>query len=237
MALSPEKGKELVPKGNDKPKKPKFPFSYTSPQCKICKLPPQFRRQLELMISAGFTQAEVLRHWNELLAEEYGPEYLNNQNMSNHVQRHLSARETAMRRVIEEKAVSAAVDDQERIILTKEAALDAVIVTGVQNIARGVTYVEPRELVNAIALKANLEAETGNVAVDELWRQFLAFQDAVKMIVSPEDREAIAAQFEKNLHTTAPKEIAATTTVTHIEAIEVTEEIPIEPTDTKGDTK
>jgi hypothetical protein len=225
MAPTAPQGQSTAAKGG-RPKK--SPFAISHPNCKICKLPQQYRRQLEMMIAAGITQAETTRHWNDVLEDDFGANYLNEVNMSNHVRRHLSAREDAIRRIIEQrvKEHGIEVDDNERILLTKEVALDTVIVTGVQNIARGLTFVEPRELVGAIALKKQFEEQTGSIATDELWRQFLAFQDAVKMIVTPDQRELIATQFEKNIKATAPKELAASTAVTRIEAIEVTEEVP-----------
>lgn len=193
------------------------PFAVTVALCKVCRLPLTMRREVEAAMASGWAQRDIVSHWNDILAnfEDYGPNYLKQSSVSTHARRHLSVTQASIRRIIEKKALEFG-EDVEAIsdfMLTKEAVLEAIMTTGLQDIAKGLSHVEPRELIEALKLKYQLDNQSEGIAQDELYRQFFAFQDAVKQIVSPEQRELIAAQFEKNLQTTAPRALPASVKV------------------------
>lgn len=189
-------------------------FEITAAQCKICGLPPFVRWNIEMELVTGWSQTQVKLRWNEFLAEHdpeiYGAEYLNNANLSTHFKKHVSTRESAIRQIIETQAQHA-FDDIEAVkglIITKQGVAEAIAVSGLQNVAKGLTIVEPRETLAAVQILKDLEAETGSVAVDELWRQFYAFQEAVRKVVPQDLYEQIAFEFKNQLGDTAPELVA-----------------------------
>lgn len=185
-------------------------FEISVPTCKICKLDPAIRLKIDTALATGMTQVAVLQHWNELLEEECGPDYISPVNISTHSRRHINLRQAALRQIMEKRAaeIGLAIDETVFSILTKEAVLESMVVSGLQNIAEMVTLVEPKELLSALDMLRKFEGESSEVALDEIRRQFEAFLDAVKTVVPEEMYALVAAKFEDNMRKTSPKAIA-----------------------------
>ncbi|MDE2100436.1 MAG: hypothetical protein KGL39_24500 [Patescibacteria group bacterium] len=186
-------------------------FEITVPQCKICGLNPHVRWNIEMELATGYTQKAIMDRWNYFLHEEdpdkYGKDYLNKANISGHANKHMTTREMAIRHIVEQ-SVQGKIEEIEavsQVIITKQAIAEAVAVSGLQNIAKGVTLVEPRETLEAVELLKEMEDEQSGPALDELWRQFYAFQDAVRRIVPEQMYEAIAHEFDIQMRGAPPE--------------------------------
>ena len=200
MKLTPDdsdSGNKSKGKAPEKVKKPSR-FEIVVANCKICNLPHSVRASIDMLVTTGWTQTAVKNHWNELLEEEYGPDYISAVNISTHSRKHISARASAIRAIVEARALHLveSIDGTKDFLLTKEAVVDSIMASGLQNIVQGLVTVEPKDALQAVALAKQFEDEIGNVGIDALWNQFYAFNDAVKKVVPVIMYERIAKEFE-----------------------------------------
>lgn len=194
-------------KGGDDDDSGKLPrFEVVVGNCKICSLNATIRQNIDMMLATGWTQAHVRRHWNDLLVDDYGPEYISKVNISIHSRRHVSTKETAIQRIVQARAQQQGMDIEalEGFILTKEGVAEAIVAAGLQNIVKGITVVEPKELIAAIGMLRELESDMNGPGLDEMMRQFYAFSDAVRKIVPESMFAEITIEFERNLGTSTP---------------------------------
>lgn len=169
----------------------------SEPKCKVCKYP--HRREIDMMLATGWSQADVRKHWNQV----EGFEMFSHANISVHSRKHMTTKDAAVRRIMEQRARQEGldVDAVEGFITTKRAVLDLVIASGIQGLHAGITMTEPREIIAAVAMLDKMEAEWKETAIDEMLKEFRAFSDAVKAVVSEEMYAAIFAKYEATIGT------------------------------------
>lgn len=165
------------------------------PKCKVCNSP--HRREIDMMLATGWSQAAVRRHVNNMMGEEF----FSHVNISVHARKHLTTQDAAVRKIIETRARQEGIDIEgvTDYIVTKTAVLDLIIQSGIQGLNRGHTITEPREMIAAIQTLDKMEAEWKESAIDEMLREFRAFSDAVKSVVPPEQFAEIYAKFEETI--------------------------------------
>lgn len=165
------------------------------PKCKVCSSP--HRREIDMMLATGWSNVAVMNHFNQIAGEGF----FNKHNIGRHKSRHLSTRDAAVRRIIEERArqFGVDVDNVEGFIVTKAAVLDTIIQSGMEGIHRGDTFVEPKDVLTAVQQLDKFESEWKETAIDEIMSEFKAFTEAVKEIVGEEQYEAIFTAFERRL--------------------------------------
>lgn len=157
-------------------------YEHNEPRCKVCQSP--FRREIDSALASGWSQAAVIKHYNAALGEDY----FTRGNMSRHKARHLSVRDAAVRNIIEERAraLSMDVDKVEGFILTRQATLDMIIQTGLEQLRQGITESAPKDIIAAIQMLEKMEQDFATNAVEEMTQQYKAFADAVQEIVPEE---------------------------------------------------
>lgn len=206
---------------------------HNEPRCKVCQSP--YRREIDMCLATGWSQRSVIDHFNALLAEDerYGPDYFSPNNMSTHKNRHMTVRDIAVRKIMESRAKALGVDVEnvEGMILTHEATLETIVQAGLEQLRNGLTSSEPKDVLAAIQMLKQIEADFTASAVDELTNQFKAFADAVEEIVTPEQGKEI---FQRTQELLAQREIKLMrpqlqapqkkADVVEVEAIEVEEE-------------
>ena len=170
-------------------------YEVSEGKCKVCQSP--HRREIDMMLATGWSQTSVMKHWNQILGEDY----FKPNNISNHARKHLTSKDAAVRRIMEERVRQQGIDIEsiEGFITTKAAVLDTIIQTGLQNLHQGHTVAEAREVLQAVQLLDKMEAEWKETAIDELMTEFRAFSEAVKEIVPEEMAERIFDLFEAKL--------------------------------------
>lgn len=195
----PEKSKRGRPPGPAKPGHglavlPDGFVEIKEPKCKVCNCP--WRREIDMNLAMGWSQAAVMRHYNQLVEEP--SEEFTRQNISNHAKKHLSSRDAAVRRIYEERAkqIGFDIDEAENFIITKSAVLDTIVHQGLLSLRAGESVAEPREIIAALGMLDKLESEFRDQAVDEVMTEFRMFTEAVKLVVGEEQYEAIYNAFE-----------------------------------------
>lgn len=199
-------------------------FEITNPQCKVCNLDPLIRRTVDMQLATGWRQVDVLTYLDEVASESA----INHVNISTHARKHLGAKNAAANRIIASrvKQFGIDVDSVEGFLLTKQAVLDVLVHSGLENVLKGHTLVEPKDIIAAIAALTSLEEDMG-ANMDEMLKEFHAFSDAVKKFVPADMWDKIYDQYEKNLQDATPKALAQMTQTLNTEVIEA-EASPVE---------
>ncbi len=158
-----------------------------------------------MMLSLGWSQSMVIQHWNDYMGEDY----FKKDSMSNHSRKHLSARDSGVRQIYEERARQEGMDLEatKGFILTKAATAEAIILAGLESMQRGDTMVEPKDILKAIEVVKALERDQAVVAQDEMKKQTRAFMTAVKKNVPETLWKQIYDDYEIELGTKVPAAI------------------------------
>lgn len=203
-------------------------FQIIEPRCKVCTHPQ--RREIDMMLALGWSQAEVIRHWNNIMELMDIPEseWFKPTSMSSHANKHLSINDAANRRVIEARARAEGIDIDtvEGFILTKTGIAEALIGAGLQSLHRGHTTVEPKDILTAIKTLTELEENRSAQAEEAMLREIKAFTTAVKKNVPEEMWSQIYEDYEKELGKVNPAIMPPAEIEQEIivESIEITEE-------------
>jgi hypothetical protein len=176
-------------------------FDIVEPRCKVCTHPQ--RREIDMMLALGWSQADVIRHWNNIMELQGLPksEFFMRNGMSTHVKKHLSIKDAAIRRIIEARARAEGLDIElvEGFILTKQGVAEALIAAGLESLHRGDTTVEPKDILTAIKIISELEADRVAQAEEVMLQEIKAFTAAVKKVVPEEKWKEIYEAYEQEL--------------------------------------
>lgn len=150
-----------------------------------------------MCLVSGWGQAMVMRHFNQVLGEEF----FNKMNISRHAKFHLDAQDAAVRRIIEKRAEQfmSDVDAIEGSILTKGAVLDTMIQRGVDGIHAGLVEIKGQDILSAVKMLDEMESQWKESAIDELLNEFRAFAAVVKDEVGEDRFREIYAKFEHEM--------------------------------------
>ncbi len=175
------------------------------PRCKVCQS--EHRREIDIMLATGWPQASVVRHWNGYL----GRDYFTRKNISWHAQRHLSDADPAIRRLVERCAARSArlleCNSAPRSSKAPSPLAEAAAViarSGFAATIAGLVVPEPKEMLAALKLLGEFEAETFTREKNEMEREMRAFVRAVKAVVPEELQTQIFAEYERRLDESAP---------------------------------
>ena len=166
-------------------------------RCKVCASP--FRREVDSLLLSGWSQAAVMRHYNQIIDDPLAK--FKPQNMSVHARKHLSAGNAAIRRILEARAIQAGIDvDQAQdTILTKLGVLDTIVHSGLISLQTGNKEAEARDVIQAIGMMEKMEASMNAVAIDEIMGEFKIFMAAVKKAVGEDKYDEIFQNFVQML--------------------------------------
>lgn len=195
MAQFKRPGKALARRDDHHDDPADLQFEIVAPNCNVCQSP--YRRQIDLCLASGWKQTAVIRHFNQI----EGDNYFKKDSMSRHRNLHLSIMDKAIRDVIEARARQFKTDTDEISggLMTKAAALETVVMRGLDSLQKGTSVSEPKDVLAAIAMLEKMEAEWKETAIDEMLREFKAFSDSVRDVVGEELFAAIWAGFEARL--------------------------------------
>lgn len=200
MAMFKNPRRQIVARGGAQVA-PRQDFQIMEPKCKVCTHPQ--RREIDMMLALGWSQADVIRHWNGIMELQGLPkeECFTRSGMSSHVTRHLSLNDKANTRIIEARARAEGIDIDtvEGFILTKQSAAEILVAKGLDSLHRGHTTVEPKDILTAIQTLDKLEKDRASMLEETMLRELRAFTEAVKSVVPEEDWELIYQRFEENV--------------------------------------
>jgi predicted nucleic acid-binding Zn-ribbon protein len=157
----------------------------SEPRCSVCKSPR--RRAIDRLLVYGVPYSELSR--------TFADENISRRSFATHKERHMSTTDKAVREIIEEQIRQQGEDvmEQKKLILTRQAALDAAVMQGFNGIMDGVIPIEARDWVQMINLREKLEEKTASIQLEETMTEFSAFMQAVKEVV-PEDMWVAVAE-------------------------------------------
>ena len=180
--------------GNAGPPIPTVPVIENT-RCKVCNCP--YRREIDMCLVSGWSQTQVMRHFNQVLGENY----FNKMNISRHARYHLDARDAAVRRIIETRAKQflGDVDAIEGTILTKGAVVDTLIQRGMEGLHVGAVEIKAQDILSAVQLLDKMESEWKETALDEVLNEWRTFAICVKEAVGDELFEQISVAFESKM--------------------------------------
>lgn len=170
-------------------------FQIVEPRCKVCQSP--HRGEIDLLLGTGWSVAKIVRHFNNFL----GDRHFSRDSISRHADRHSSIEDKATRGVLEARARQEGIDVAmaEGFITTKAGVLDTIIQRGLEDLHKGNTTAEPKDVIQAIDMLQRFEAEWKEVAVDEMQVEFRLFMEAVKEIVGEEHYALVYDAFVRKL--------------------------------------
>ena len=142
-------------------------YVFNEPRCKVCASP--HRSAIDRMLADGRAQAEVRRHWNQQL----GTEHFTANNVSIHARKHLAAHDDIAREVASMRAARRAntfwAAEAEKPKL--RAATEAIIHGGLDAMDAGLTVPEPRDVLAAARVLADLDAADASDRIAALERE------------------------------------------------------------------
>lgn len=189
-------GKAIAKRGKQAP----APAAPTAPaithtRCKVCNS--TYRREIDMLLVSGWGPTDTAKHFNQIIGEDY----FNKMNISRHARFHMDARDAAVRRIMEKRAIQQLgdIDEIEGMITTKMGAVEVVIQRGMEQMNAGVMELKGGDILDAIKLLDTMEAEWKETALDELTNEFKAFAAIVKEEVGEERFKAIFARWEDQM--------------------------------------
>lgn len=188
--------KAIARRGNNQaaPHTPGVP-AINHPRCKVCQS--TYRREIDMLLVSGWAQTDVAKHFNQIIGEEF----FSKMNISRHARFHLDARDAAVRRIIEKRAIQQLgdIDEIEGMITTKMGAVEVLIQRAMEQMNAGVMELKGGDMLDAIKLLDTMESEWKETALDELTNEFKAFAAIVKEEVGEERFKAIFERWENQM--------------------------------------
>ena len=166
---------------------PSNEYALSQSRCKVCASPR--RSEIDAMLASGWTQADVRKHWNEVLGEEH----FTANNISIHTRKHLAVHDQIARKLgpalaaRRDIASESAVGDRPKV----RAATEAIVHGGLQAMDAGLTVPEPRDVIAAAKVLATMDAEDTAEKIAGIEREMKLFMKAVREIVPEEHWESV----------------------------------------------
>ena len=179
---------------------PRPSFTITEPRCKVCQYP--HRREIDMMLATGWSQASVRRYWNAIENPDDDGEFFSTNSLSRHARNHLDIRDAAITKIVAERARQEGIDVAvvEGFLLTKAGVAETIVAEGIRSLHDGHTTAEVRDVLAAVKLIKELEENRLAVAEEEMIKEIKAFTTAVKKNVPEDLWDLILADFEAELH-------------------------------------
>jgi len=149
-------------------------------RCNICRS--QHRLAIDEMLLSGASQAQVLRHWNELR-----PNWLSSSAVSRHARRHVDRRFKDLS-LLDLLLVS---PPWQATKVRQREALEAVVDNAVAAFNAGIVVAEPRDMLAALREYENVELRDARSALGRVLHQFDVFLEALEKHVAQHVQEAI----------------------------------------------
>ncbi len=165
------------------------PPRYVEPRCLVCTS--QVRDWIEHQLLHGQSYLSIERA-TEALPEGKIPR----RSISNHAKEHMPIQEAAYRAIIEEEASLEGMNFESGIrkAISSRAILELLAQKGIEDVLNDMASVEPKDLIQIIKLKAELDQKTSEIQVDEMKRQVNIVIEAIQNVVSPELQGEIVAE-------------------------------------------
>lgn len=190
------------------------PDRIVEPRCDTCTHP--YRDFIETMLIKGQPYLAI--------SNRVSPK-VDRRSISNHFKNHMDLQDVALRSILEEEAKIQGRNFEEGVndIITKRAVLEVSLRKGYEDVVKGVTTVEPRDLIQIAKVLGEMDLHQNQIGLDELRAQVQIFIQAIKDVCDADtqnqigqrvkqlrSREGVEAAIEKAMD---PPEIAEATVV------------------------
>lgn len=162
-------------------------------KCKVCQS--TYRDQIERLIVYGMSQAEVIRHMEQI------GETISKKSMSGHLHNHMTMHDAAVRRMVEKQAEKQ-FDNIEQVadnLLTNRAMLEVMRQKAFKAIVDDSVQIEPDTALKIIDKLTADDARLHAERVDEMVMEMNTLTKTMKQIVPESMWKKIAEQFRLNL--------------------------------------
>ncbi len=169
------------------------PPRITVPQCHVCMSP--YRDFIE--------EALVRSHSYERIAKKLPPEEdgrkIDRRSIANHFKEHMDLQRTAIREELEEEARAAGQNVETGIqgAKTDRGVLKVLVAKGFDDVIRGISTVEPKDLIQMIKLLNELNSNASTARAEENEIALRTFVRAIESVCEPEMIRAIVAEAER----------------------------------------
>ena len=169
------------------------PPRLTVPQCHVCTSP--FRDFIE--------EALVRAHPYERIAQKLPPDddgnKISRQSISHHAKEHMDLQRTAIREELEEEARLAGqnLETGAQGAKTDRGILKVLVAKGFDDVIRGISTVEPKDLISMIKLLNELNSNASTARAEENEIALRTFVRAIENICEPDQIREIVAEAER----------------------------------------
>lgn len=145
-------------------------------RCHVCQSP--YRDHIERQLVRGHSYLAI----SNSLPEDDAVE---RRSISKHHKRHMSITDSAVRAILEEEASLEGQNFEEGVrgAITNRGVLEIAMRRGFEDIINDVTMVEPRDLIQIIKLKMEMDENSAAVQVEEYKRQVSIFMEAIQNVI------------------------------------------------------
>jgi hypothetical protein len=174
-------------RGEERPQALLNEYAFSQSRCKVCASP--HRSEIDLMLASGRKQADVRKHWNQVL----GKEHFTANNISIHTRKHLAVHDQIARSLGVFSATrgatapQAADGDRPKV----RAATEAIVRGGLQAMDAGLTMPEPRDVLAAAKVLATMDAKDAAEQIAGMEREMKLYLKAVREIVPEQYGEPV----------------------------------------------
>ena len=174
-------------------------FTTVQRRCKLCQSP--HRREIEIMLATGWSQAWVREHWNQFL----GTEHFTANNLSVHTRRHLNHSDPHIASFARRSAAGIPESsDQPAGLLQLREQVAQLVRYELAALEAGLLLPDVGDMLKAIDLLGKIEDEAWPAERATMTREMKAFVGAVKNIASDRGEE-IYAEYERLLAESTPE--------------------------------
>lgn len=165
-----------------------LPPRIVEPRCHTCQSP--YRDYIENMLVRGHSYLSIANSIPE------GPD---RRSISTHHKEHMAITAAAYRAILEEESSLEGqnYDTGVRGAITNRGVLELMIRKGFEDIMDDNTMVEPRDLIQIIKLKQEMDANHAQVQIETYKRQVDLFKQAILEVVPPDIQAQIVARVKR----------------------------------------
>lgn len=171
----------------------KAPPRYIEPRCHVCKHPN--RDWIEYQLIKGHSYLSIERSLQALPPEDH----VGRRSISTHALNHMKIEEAAYRAILEQEASLEAQNFEEGVkgAITTRGILEIAMRKGFEDILNDISSVEPKDLIQIVKLKMEMDDRSHAIQIEEYKRQVDILTEAIQNVLAPSDQGDLVAEIER----------------------------------------
>lgn len=166
-----------------------LPEKIVEQRCHACMSP--YRDYIEAQLVNG--------HGYVAIARSIPDGTVDRRSISNHAKEHMAINDAAFRAVLEEEATLEQQNYEEGVrgALTHRGMIEILMRKGFDDVLTDVNTVEPKDLIQLVKLKTEMDEKYAATQVEEYKRQVTIFTDAIRNVVPPAMQAEIVQEIQR----------------------------------------